>query len=307
MYKKFYKIKNDVVFKILFSDKEILVWFLERVLGKEINNISIKDKKNNKDVDYDYIVDLIKQELVSNNRCVKSKIVDLLIKTDNEIIDIEYNNYFGKLEKRRNVAYLSNIYSVSVKSGVKYSEQPNCIQINLCSKLSNKFRCDKYMLNGSNYSFSLVDNLNFYVFNIAYYKKMLYNKDNNKLINKYKHLIMFDCDLDELKELSEGDYIMEKIYNKVKEINDEDAIYNYMSIEEDDEKMFLSKVQMGIDKGLDKAINMGFQNGVDVGYETGKSETLNDTAISLLKNNVSINVIKDVTGYSEEYIYSLMN
>ena len=80
-----------------------------------------------------------------------------------------------------------------------------------------------------------------------------------------------------------------------------------MSIEEDDEKMFLSKVQMSYDDGMEKGINMGFQNGVDVGYETGKSETLNDTAISLLKNNVSINVIKDVTGYSEEYIYSLMN
>jgi len=159
------------------------------------------------------------------------------------------------------------------------------------------------MLNGSNYSFSLVDNLNFYVFNIAYYKKMLYNKDNNKLIDKYKHLIMFDCDLSELKMLSKGDYIMEKIYNKVKEINDEDAIYNYMSIEEDDEKMFLSKVQMSYDDGMEKGIDMGFQNGVDV----GKKETLNDTAISLLKNNVSINIIKDVTGYSEEYIYSLMN
>lgn len=279
---------------MLFCDKEILVWFFERVLCKKIDCISIKDKKNNKDVDYDYIIDLIKQELVKNNRCVKSKIVDLLIKTDDMIIDIEYNNYFGKLEKRRNVAYLSNIYSVSVKSGEKYNNQPNCIQINLCSKLSNKFRSDKYMLNGSNYKFSLVDNMNFYVFNIAYYKKMLYNKDNYKLINRYKHLIMFDCDLEELKELSKGDYIMEKIYNKVKEINDEDAIYNYMSIEEDDEKMYLSKY----DEAMEKGINIGFEN--------GKIEVLNDTTLSLLKNNVPINIIKEATGYSEEYIYSLM-
>lgn len=220
--------------KILFSDKEILVWFLERILNKKINSIVIKDKKNNKDVDENYIINLVKQELVNNSRYVKSKIVDLLIRTDNEIIDIEYNNYFKEEEKRRN---------------------------------------------------------------ITYYKKMLYNKGNKKLINKYKHLIMFDRNLEELKKLSEGDRIMEKIYNKVKEINDEDAIYNYMSIEEDDRKMLLTK--------LDNAMEKGIARGIDIGFESGKIETLNDTALSLLKNDIPINIIKDVTGYSEEYIQSL--
>lgn len=281
----------------MFSDKEILVWFLERILNKKINDIQIKDKKNNRDVNESYILDLVKQELLSNSRHVKSKIVDLLIKTDDEIIDIEYNNYFGEEEKRRNVAYLSNIYSISVKSGNKYRSQLNCIQINLCSKLNNKYDEDIHKLYGNKYHNELVNNMNFYVFNIAYYKKILYNKSNKKLINKYKHLIMFDCNLDELKNLSEGDVIMEKIYNKVKEINDEDAIYNYMSIEEDDEKMLLTKI--------DNAMEKGIARGIDIGFESGKMETLNDTALSLLKNDIPINIIMDVTGYSEEYIQSL--
>ena len=305
MNKKFYKIKRDVVMKILFSDKEILVWFLERVLNKKINNIIIKDKKNNKDVTENYIFDLIKQELYNNSRHVRSKIVDLLIKTDNEIIDIEYNNSFGLEEKRRNVAYLSNIYSVSVKSGGKYKNQPNCIQINLCSKLNDKYDKEIHKLYGNKYHSKLVDNMSFYVFNIDYYKRLLYNKSNKKLIDKYKHLIMFDCNLEELKELTKGDQIMEKIYNKVKEINDQDAIYNYMSIEEDDEKMWLSKLDNAMEKGISIGVERGIERGISIGFESGKIETLNDTTLALLKNNVPVNVIEDITGYSKDYIQNL--
>lgn len=39
--KEFKKLSNDAIFKLVLSDKEIKIWFLERILKRKIKSVDI--------------------------------------------------------------------------------------------------------------------------------------------------------------------------------------------------------------------------------------------------------------------------
>ena len=107
----FKKLLDDSMFKAVFSDKKYMSWLLERFLDRKIDDYMIINKVDNSEIDNKSVIQLIKQELVTRNMSVKKKTVDLLVKRKNEIIDLEVNNLFDEDIRKRNFAYLSNIYS----------------------------------------------------------------------------------------------------------------------------------------------------------------------------------------------------
>ena len=197
---EFKKLSNDTIFKLVFSDEEIMIWFLERILKRKIKSVDIFNGQNGQPITERSIIELIKQELEKENVNVKTKIVDLLVKINNEIFNIEYNNTYDEDTKKRNFAYISNIYANSLKKKEDYMNQPICTQINLCSKIKG-YKKEINHIKGEKYNKKFINNMNIYEFNIAHYKKMLYT-DNKKLIKENLHLIMFDCDDKELEKNS---------------------------------------------------------------------------------------------------------
>ena len=135
----FKKLSNDSMFKLIFSNKKYMSWLLEKFLGKKFDNYSIINKIDNKEINENNIIELLKQELVTSNVHVRKKTVDLLVKRKNEIIDLEVNNIFDVNVKKRNFAYLSNIYSNILQHGQYYDEQPICIQINICNNIEENY------------------------------------------------------------------------------------------------------------------------------------------------------------------------
>lgn len=277
--KEFYKLKRDTIAKLVLSDKEILAWFLKRILDIDVSKIKVKDRNNGMSITEAYLLNLIDKELTKNTALNKSKIVDMLIETNGYLIDLEFNSKFGEEEKQK--VYSCNLYSNNVLKGNKYSSKT---KVNLCFDLNN-YDSDIYRINGGTYKIPLVNNFEIYVYNIAYYKKILYNNINKKLIDKYKHIIMFDCDLKELKYLAKDEDIMKKIYNKVKDLNNKNNIFKYMSLEKDLEIMTNTK--------MDIARNEGYNN--------EKVETV----LSMLQEKIPIDVISRVTGFDSNYIQSL--
>ena len=83
---EFKKLSNDTIFKLVFSDEEIMIWFLERILKKKIKKVNIFNGQNGQPITEQSIIKLIKQELEKENINVKTKIVDLLVKINNETI-----------------------------------------------------------------------------------------------------------------------------------------------------------------------------------------------------------------------------
>ena len=292
---EFKKLSNDRMSKLILSNKKYMSWFLERFLGRKINNYKIINKVNEKEINENDVFELLKQELITPNVHVKNKTVDLLVKTKNELIDIEINNIFDINTKKRNFAYMSNIYSNSLKQGEHYKNQPRCTQINICNNIEEDYNYDNHCLLGENYKNKFVDNINFLVFDVAKYKKILYT-DNKELINKYAHIIIFDCNEEELELLGKYNEMAKEIGKMIKQHNEKN-IYNFLLDAESIEKLHQAQLETAKEKAIEQ--------GLEQGYEQGVEATKNKAALTLLKNKIPFKIIEEVTGYSQEYLKSI--
>ena len=295
----FKKLSNDSMFKLIFSNKKYMSWLLEKFFGKKMDNYSIINKIDNKEINENDIIELLKQELISSNVYVKKKEVDLLVKRKNEIIDIEVNNLFDVNVRKRNFAYLSNIYSNILQHGQYYDEQPICIQINICNNIEENYEYDNHCLLGENYNNKFIDNINFLVYDVAKYKKMLYT-DNKKLINKYSHIILFDCNEEELGLLGKYDEMVKEIGDMVKKYND-DNIYNFLMDQESCDKLQRSILKTAKEKAREE----GYNQGIDQGIEQGIAKNKLDIVFKMLKRKYPISDISEITGYSQDYLKSI--
>ena len=290
---EFKKLSNDRMSKLILSNKKYMSWFLERFLGRKINNYKIINKVNEKEINENDVFELLKQELITPNVHVKNKTVDLLVKTKNELIDIEINNIFDINTKKRNFAYMSNIYSNSLKQGEHYKNQPKCTQINICNNIEEDYNYDNHCLLGENYKNKFVDNI--IVFDVAKYKKILYT-DNKELINKYAHIIIFDCNEEELELLGKYNEMAKEIGKMIKQHNEKN-IYNFLLDAESIEKLHQAQLETAKEKAIEQ--------GLEQGYEQGVEATKNEAALTLLKNKIPFKIIEEVTGYSQEYLKSI--
>ncbi len=291
----FKKLSNDSMFKLIFSNKKYMSWLLEKFLRKKFDDYSIINKIDNKEINENSIIELLKQELITSNVHVRKKTVDLLVKRKNEIIDLEVNNIFDINVKKRNFAYLSNIYSNILKHGQDYDEQPRCIQINICNNIEENYEYDNHCLLGENYNNKFIDNINFLVYDVAKYKKILYT-GNKELIKEHAHIIIFDCNKEELELLGKYDEIVKEIGNMVKKYNEKN-IFSFMTDQESYEKL-----QRAI---LKTAKKKAHEQGLEQGLEQGITQNKIKTACILLKENIPLDIISRTTGYTKEYLKSI--
>lgn len=61
----------------------------------------------------------------------------------------------------------------------------------------------------------------------------------------------------------------------------------------------------GLEQGIEQGIERGIEKGIEQGYEQGFEQNRVQTAYSLLKENVSLDIISRTTGYSKEYLQSI--
>ena len=282
--KKFYKLKNDAVFKAVFckeKNKDLFELLLQEALNKKINIISINTP-----------------EIYKNNVYEKGRTLDVLIKSDNLLINVEINTFVSNSLKRRNAGYIFRKYSELTHMGESYNSMPLVIQINLSSLNSNKL-VYKYNLYDKINNKTYIDNLEIYEFNITKIKETCYNKSS-----KYRLLSLLDCNKEEL-DLIKGDDIVERIKNEVNYLNDDPDFIKYMS-EEDEARLLKNTLkedayQTGIHEGFEK----GVEHGIEQGIEEGSKKQKLITAKELLKNNIPIDIIVKSTGLTEEEINSI--
>ena len=310
---KFFKLSNDIMFKLILSDSRFMSILLERILG-DIGDISIFNKYDNKHINPIKVKEYLMQEVNNCNIHVKKKNLDLLVKTNDYIIDIEYNSIFDEEVKKRNYAYLSSIYSNILKKTKKYKTMPKIIQINICSSVSEDYDNDNYMLLGKKYNNILVDNVNFIVINVAKYKKILYT-NNEKLIKKYAYIIMFDCNKKELEILSKYDDFVKEVYKMLDEYNSEENMFSFLT-DEESRKILMENILEGEKErarekgltegltegqkiGLELGINEGKAIGISEGKEIGKKENKLEIAKKMLEKKFSFKEIEELTGLNQ--------
>ena len=118
-----------------------------------------------------------------------------------------------------------------------------------------------------------------YHVNLSKIKDMYYNKDKLNTFERELALMIFD-NKKELKEVSEGDDVMDKVNEKICKLSDDEILQGIYVKEEMD--FWMKKLDLKYAK------------------EEGKNEANMETARKLLKENVSIDVIIKTTGITEK-------
>ena len=233
-------LKNDAMFKAIFCKKEnkdILKRLIEEAINKKVEIIGI-------DV----------PELIKKNIYVKGKTLDVLVKAEDRLINIEINSSMNNTLRQRNASYIFSKYSEVVNVGESYINMPEVIQINLTSSESIPM-VSKYTLYDVNNRANYIDNLIIYEYNISKIKEVCYNKPS-----KYSLMSMLDCNLEELENIK-GDEMMDKIVRETKYLNEDTDFVKFMSEEDEDRYLInswrIEGLKEGISKGKDEGIALG--------------------------------------------------
>lgn len=164
MPKKFYTAAKDIIFKkvICTPPYNYLKKIIEQSLEKTIKPV-ISVQTSNEDLYHSYKT--------------KNKILDVLVKTEDETINIEINTNADEITKIRNFTYLANIYSTHTKRGEKYDKNRKFIQINLSWNLSQEHKLKTtYEIKDINGQTRFIKN--FKIIEINSYYLRIFQKDN---------------------------------------------------------------------------------------------------------------------------------
>jgi len=259
---------------------DLLKIFLEKVLNIKINEIKLKP-----------------QELPKINIKVKTKTLDVLVKTDKETINIELNNgYYDELSTR-NLAYICTIFGNSVFKGEDYDNISKHIGLNITWGLGeSKSKENNYKIIDEKTKEIYCDKIEIIEFNMDKIMKLWYSK--NKEAERYKYLIMLGLDKqEELEKISKEDSFMEKFKENVVKLNSDPAFIDVISYEED-----AVKTQNTL---ISEATKKGIEQGIEKGIEKGATQKQLEIAKIMSEKDLNPNLIAEVTGLSKAEIETL--
>ena len=278
--KPFYTCKYDKAFKEIMMKKEnfnILKKVLETILKVMIQEIKLQPLNLN-----------------TGNIHIKGKEVDLLVITEHGKIEVEVNTYYNDYVRTRNFSYITSIYNNQVTVGEKYNEDMNIIQINLNYGVKDTEYKRVYKVRdetGKEY----IKNFSIYEINMEKLKEIWYDK-NELEIEKNKYLLMLDMEISDLRKLSK-DQVVREYMEKIEKLNEDPIFINWITKEKDEQMIKNTQLYRATQEG----INIGISQGINQGMKKEKLEI----AKSMLKKNMNIEDIIDITGLSKEEIKKL--
>ena len=138
---------------------------------------------------------------------------------------------------------------------------------------------------------------NFFIneINMEKLKKVWYDK-NELEIEKNKYLLMLDMEIIDLKKLPE-DRVVKEYMEKIEKLNEDPIFINWITKEKDEQMIKNTQLYNATQEG----INIGISQGINQGMKKEKLEI----AKSMLKKNMDIEDIIDITGLPKEEIEKL--
>ena len=281
---KYYTCKYDKPFKEIMlkeSNRDILKELLKSILKVEIKDIEVNSP-----------------EAKVRNVKVRRKNFDCLLTTDKGKIEIELNAVNEDYVHPRNMAYICNVYATHTLVGEEYDEDTDIIQINLTYHLNKKGKYDNknmriYKMQDDE-GIEFVKNLRVVEVNMDFYEKIWYSK-NKKKIKENKYLVMLNRNKQELEEMIDDNIEVKKYMEELNKLNKNPKFIEYMSQEEDERKIYNSRMKAAKNEGLSEGLKQG---------EDRKSIEI---ARNLLKKSMSTKEISEITGLSEKQVEELKN
>ena len=277
----FYTLSNDTIFKNAFDTEESL----KRLLEESLNLKVYKILSNNIELPVEHIKE-------------RRKYLDLILDTNEGIINVELNHIYKNEIPNRNFLYFCKLISSSVKRTKSYFNIKKHIQLNITWNLKEYFNFDitnrkiiKCYIKEDETNNKVHDDIFEIVhINMDYYKNVWYHGDIEKE-NPFLMLLAADAE-DKMEKISKGDKIMEELSKKVNKLNQDPEIIDVI-IENEDEIINNTLYEKGISEGISQGISQGI--------EQNKIEN----AKKMLKEKLDIDLISKITGLSKDEIKKL--
>ena len=274
----YYTLKYDPVFKnVFYRDKELLKIFLTNIMHHVDSSFKIKE------------LTIRNSELTKDRLYIKNKIIDILVKTDDKVINIEINSDYSINIKNRNFLYLCSALVADTDKDVSYKTIDQHIQINFIFQGKNKKGISIYEYRDINDEKILTDMIKTIDINVDYFIYEWYNKNKSKeYYNKYRDILIVGMEENDLLNIKDDDY-MDKIVNDIDNLNKDNKFHQLFTDEED-----RIKLRNGY-------IEEGSEQGVKQGIEQGKLED----AKKMLEKKYPIEDIIEITGLTRKQIDSI--
>ena len=277
----------DPVFKSLFQNKnfrETLSYFLSKLTEYSEGYI------------YKNLV-FLNTEMSIKHYDEKKKIADLIIKIDDDIINIEANRNNNKSTKLKNNSYHHKLAHEKFQAGDDFDD--GCVlQININSKkrLKNELLPDDYKMRNKDGKSTDEENFKRIHINIEFAKEKYYTKGKEKMTKFEKMAAMLDITSQkDLKDISKGDddlMAMEKI---ISDLNDDKHMIGLY------DKAEMEAWMHKIDREEAEA------KGQKRGEKRGAKNSALNIAQNMLKANMNVEEIAKLTGLHKNEITKLAN
>lgn len=285
----------DCTFKSIVLDddlKEFICFIVHNITGIDYNELLGGDFSNT--------------EFIIRYFDDKKRVSDVILKTDNYIINIEANlEYYNGLFIKNN-SYYQSILTSLYKKGKDYLNVRKAVQINIndfCLKdVYPRQKISKYVLKDIKYNNEFIENdTEKYYVDLVTLDRMCRKRKYKNLEKLEKYLLMFRIrDLNLLKEIGD-DEVLKKVVAKIEEINEDEELIGVYDKEVEDAKILRTRLEGARLDGIVEGEKIGYDLGERSGYEMGMIKW----AKSLIKNNIDVNKISSLTGLSINKIKSL--
>ena len=276
--KKILTAKYEVIFMYaVVKNEKILKLLIEQILNKKYNEFIILNPN------------LIKDNI--NNIGQK---LDLLIKADDEYINVELNSKYNKYIKERNLLYVFKL-CLDKSEKDKQTLKGNVKQININFGRKSKGIEDIAIVNLMTNK-KITTKIEIKNLNIDFYVKKYYN--NYKLTKEEEIYVMLGLELEELNKLSERNEIVKEFKKSVEEANKDELVVKWFSPEQERE--------MRENYIRSEAEEKGMKKGIVEGKKAGILEGLLQTAKNMLEADMNIETISKLTGLSVKKIKDML-
>ena len=264
---KVYTAKNDRLFKTIANGKdgkEILEALLSTIFNERVE-----------------ILQFIPVELSLDTESERKKTLDVLVRVNNSIINVEMNAQgLSEIVKIRNLSYLCKLFSNNIKKGEGIDTETKFLQINLIYNYKRAKRLmNKVYLKDEDGIYTE----NFGTWNVYMEKaeEICYNNEEER--KRLRYLLMLNMTPEELKDFFPEDEIIKKFRDEIMRLNSDTKFIREIS--EEEEKIMISK-----------------QEGQTQGYNDGKKDGIMEVIKNLIKLKMPIKTIAIATDLTEEEV-----
>ena len=267
-------LNNDIIFKNIFNVKETIKRLLEETLELKVKEVYLANTE--------MPVEKIKE---------RRKILDLVVYTEKEVINVEVNNAYKKDLYIRNFLYFCKLISSNLEKSKDYTKLGKHIQLNLTWNMQKyipfdireKKKLEFYVKDEETGLKVFEDKFKIVNINMDYYVELWYSKN---VENENPFLLLLAAPtIEEMDEIARGDRLMEKIAKEVKKLNFDPKITEEIAFENEQEIWANTMHSRG--------------------YEQGSKQKEIQIAQNMLKDNMPIDTIIKYTGLKKEEIESL--